>query len=71
MKNLILAALIAAQAMDWWHVFCENQEEIVWSLFIFFYMALLFIRLADRYVAKMKRIRRMDEMLTRAYRGQR
>ena len=71
MKNLILAALIAAQTMDWWHVFCETQSDIVWSTFMWFYLAMLLIHLSDRYTKRQKRLKDVDRMLTRTMRSQR
>lgn len=63
MKNLIIAALAAAQIMDWWCVFCESREDITWSLFCFFFLTLLLLHQADKYVMRQKRMRETERRI--------
>ena len=66
MKNLLLAALVAAQTMDKLAVYCSTQSDLTWGLFAIFYLALLLIRLWDKYIARLKRMQREVEIIERA-----
>ena len=65
MKNLIIAALAAAQIMDRWCVYCKSQEDITWSLFCFFFLTLLLLRQADKYAAHERRMREANRKIRR------
>ena len=66
MKNLLLAALTAAQIMDKLAVYCSTQSEITWGLFAVFYLALLLLRQWDRYTVRQRRMREQVKQIERA-----
>ena len=66
MKNLLLAALVAAQTMDKLAVYCSSQSDLTWGLFAVFYLVLLLIRQWDKYIARLKRMQREMEIIERA-----
>ena len=66
MKNLLLAALVAAQIMDKLAVYCSTQSEITWGLFTVFYLALLLLRQWDRYTVRQKRMHEHVKQIERA-----
>ncbi len=66
MKNLLLAALVAAQTMDKLAVYCSTQSEITWGLFGIFYLALILLRQWDRYMVRQQRMRRQMQIIERA-----
>lgn len=68
MKNLLLAALVAAQTMDKLAVYCSTQSEIIWGLFGIFYLALILLRQWDRYMVRQQRMRRQMQMIESAKR---
>ncbi len=72
MKNLIIAALAAAQIMDWWYIYCRDQNDIVCSVFIFFFLALMLLGQCDKYIARRRRMRetsrRIERMITQPVR---
>ena len=66
MKNLLLAALVAAQTMDKLAVYCSSQSEITWGLFGIFYLALILLGQWDRYTVRRQRMRRQTQMIEKA-----
>lgn len=66
MKNLLLAALVAAQIMDKLAVYCSSQSDLIWGLFAVFYLALILIRQWDRYMVRQRRMRRQMQMIEKA-----
>lgn len=58
MKNIIIAALTAAQIMEKWAVYCTTQSDITWSTFGFFFLALILLRQVDKYLERQRRMRR-------------
>ena len=66
MKNLLLAALVAAQTMDKLAVYCSSQSDLTWGLFAIFYLALLLIRQWDRYTVRQQRMCRQKQVIERA-----
>lgn len=57
MKNLMIAALAAAQIMDWWCKYCRSGEDVVYCTLALFYFFLLLMYWMDKQVEKRKRIR--------------
>ena len=69
MKNLMIAALAAAQMMDWWCKYCRSGEDVVYCTLTLFYFFLLLIHWMDKQIEKRKRIRdtrrRIEEVMER------
>ena len=66
MKNLIIAALAAAQVMDWWYVYCRSGEDAVYCTLTLFFFFLLLMYWLDKQVEKWKRIRDTGRRIERA-----
>lgn len=66
MKNLLLAALVAAQIMDKLAVYCSSQSDLTWGLFGIFYLALLLIKQWDWYAVRQQRMREQKQVIERA-----
>ena len=66
MKNLLLAALVAAQTMDKLAVYCSSQSDFTWGLFGIFYLALILLRQWDQYTVRKQRMRGQMQVIERA-----
>ena len=66
MKNLIIAALVAAQTMDWWYVYCRSGEDTVWCTLTLFYFYLCLLYWLDKQAEKWKRIRDTSRKIEQA-----
>lgn len=65
MKNLIIAALAAAQVMDWWYKYCRSGEDTVWCTLGLLYFFLLLLYWLDKHSEKWKRIRNTSRKIER------
>ncbi len=70
MKNLVIAALAAAQTMNWWSAYCRSGEDVVWCTLAVFYFYLLLTHHLDKYMAKMRRIERTRIKIKRLAEGE-
>ena len=65
MKNLIIAALAAAQVMDWWYKYCRSGEDAVYCTLTLFFFFLLLLYWLDKQAEKWKRIRDTSRKIER------
>ena len=65
MKNLIIAALAAAQIMDQWYEYCRSGEDTVYCTLALFFFFLLLLYWLDEQVRKWKRIRATSRKIER------
>lgn len=71
MKNLIIAALAAAQIMDQWYEYCRSGEDMVWCTLALLYFFLLLLYWVDKQVEKYKRIRNTSNKIRKLTEGER
>lgn len=66
MKNLAIAALLAAQIMEKWSIYCSTQSDVVWGAFGIFYLVLILLHQWDKYTERKMRMQRQVKMIERA-----
>lgn len=66
MKNLTIAALLAAQIMEKWSIYCRTQSDVAWGAFAIFYLVLILLHQWDKYTERKMRMQKQVKMIERA-----